>query len=111
MAVAMTGAAILTRPRNPPMTDARPMAMRSENADEGPREPGLEAAGDDPGDAEHQRRVKDGVADPQVRNDRELSERRQHRQRRGKNELHVGVRSSADEPTVGRKAGDDRDDG
>ena len=86
MAVAMTGATILTRPRSPPIKrgDAdgdeqregrgaeRPLAedVEREAADECPREPGLEATGDGPDDTEHEDRVRDGVADLQVWDDR-----------------------------------------
>ena len=45
--------------------------------------------------------VRDGIADLQVRGDRELSERGDHGERRGNDESHVADRSPADEPTVG----------
>ena len=127
MAVAMTGATILTRLRSAADDGGEadgdeqrerrraerplPEDVEGEAADEGPGEAGLEAAGDGPDDTEDQDRMKDGVADLQIRDDGELCERGHHGKRRGDDELHVGVRSSADEPTVGRKADGDRDDG
>ena len=44
----------------------------------------------------------DGIADLQVRGDRELDERSYDGKRRGDGEMHVADRSPADEPTVGQ---------
>ena len=67
-----------------------PRMSSGEAADECPGEPGLEATGDGPDDAEHEDRVRDGIADLQVWDNGELSERSHHGERRGDDRVACG---------------------
>ena len=95
------GARILARLSRPPTTERqadgdeqreggraeRSLAedVEGEAPDERPGEASLQAKRDGPDDPEHQDRVKNGVTDLQVRDDRELCERGHHGERRGDN--------------------------